>query len=453
MNIDEIRKAATEVLQPTDDGYEEARRIWNARFSRRPEVIVRCHDAEEVTAAIELARDTERPLSVKSGGHSYSGKNVGEGGVLIDLSALQTVEVDPDERSARVGSGVTWGEFDRVAQANGLATSGGTVSTVGVAGLTLGGGSGNVSRQLGLALDNLTGVEVVTADGSILRADEDENADLFWALRGGTGNFGVVTSFDFRLHEIGPEVLSGQIIYPFDDAAELLRAYRDFMAGAPDELQCYPFMFRVPPIDPFPEEYHGKPVVDFVVFHSDPDAVAAVQPLRDLGEKVLEFVAPTTYVEAQQTFDANLPSGNRYYTKAHQFDEISDEAIEAVTAYVPEMRGALTAAYFEPLGGAIARVDRSATAFGPRDAAYNFHILAGWMDESEDDEVMAWARTFHNAMAPTARGSVYVNLLAEDEDNRVPAAYGDNYARLARLKKQWDPDNLFSTNYNIAPAD
>jgi FAD/FMN-containing dehydrogenase len=254
-----------------------------------------------------------------------------------------------------------------------------------------------------------------------------------------------------RLHKIGPEVLAGQIIYPFDRAGELLRVFREYMAEAPDTLQCYPFMFRIPPIEAFPKRFHGQPALDFVLCHLDPGATAVVEPLRTLGEPILDTVAPLAYTSAQQAFDANLPPGQRYFSRAHDLPPLSDAAIDTVTTHVPHMQGPFTAAYFDPGGGAIGRIDPSSTPFAGRTASYGFHILGGWMDAADDDTVMRWARAFHDAMTPLATGGVYVNVLGDEEDHRVPAAYGANYARLAGLKTTWDPDNLFRMNYNIEP--
>jgi FAD/FMN-containing dehydrogenase len=440
------------VLEPADEGFEQARSIWNARLDRRPDIIVRCRDATDVETAVEFAREEGLTLSVKGGGHSYAAHTVADGGLLVDLSLMKAIRVDHEGRSVIVEPGVTCGELDRAAQAHGLATPSPTVSSVGVAGAALGGGSGYLSRRHGLTLDNLISVEVVTEDGRRLQADEDEHPDLFWAVRGAGANFGIATSLRFRLHEVGPEVLAGQIIYPFENAGELLRSFRDFMADAPDEFQCYPFMFRIPPIDLFPERFHGQPALDFVLCHLRADAADFVRPLRELGETILEVVGPLAYTAVQQSFDANLPKGQRYDSKAHYLDELSDAAIDTMAENVPDMQGGFTAAYLEPLGGAIGRVTPSATAFPERTASYSFHIIGGWTDPAEDDAVMTWARALHGAMAAHATGGVYVNLLGEDEDDRVPAAYGHNYRRLVEIKTRWDPDNLFRMNYNIRPA-
>lgn len=450
MSADDLAPHITgDALTPDTPGYDESRSMWNARIDRRPDVIVRCTDAAEVAAALEHAQRKGLRVSVKGGGHSYAANSVADGGLLIDLSAMKAVQVDPAATTATIGAGVTCGELDAATQERGLATPTPTVSSVGVVGAALGGGGGYLSRKYGLTIDNVLSAGVVTADGREVTAAASEHTDLFWALRGGGGNFGVVTALELRLHEVGPQVLSGQVIYPFHDAAKLLRSFRDFMAAAPEELQVYPFMFRIPPIDAFPAELHGDPVIDFVLCHQDPDAGDVVQPLRELGETIMDAVAPAPYVQVQQGFDANLPAGQRYYSKAHDLPALTDAAIDTVVEHVPDMRGAFTAAYFDPGGGAIARVDPSATAYAGRDAPYGFHILAGWTDASEDASVMGWAADFHAAMAPHATGGVYVNLLADDEPDRVPAAYGANYARLVEVKRSWDPRNVFQSNHNI----
>ena len=441
-----------EVLLSDSSGFDEARSLWNVKFDRRPDLIVRCADDADVAAAISYARNEGLALSVKGGGHSYAAKSVAGGGLMVDLSRMKAIRVDSDARTALIEGGVVCAELDAATQAHGLATPSPTVSSVGVVGAALGGGSGYLSRKFGLLADNVISVNLVTADGARVRASHEENPDLFWAVRGGGGNFGVATSLELVLHEVGPEVLSGQIIYPFDDAVNLLRFFREFISHAPDEFQCYPFMFRIPPIEVFPEDVHGQPVLDFVLYHEDPGAADFVRPLRELGKPILDFVAPTMYAQVQQGFDANLPSGQRYYSKAHNLADMSDGVINTVVEYVPQMLGAFTAAYFEPLGGAIGRVAPSASPYGGREAAYGFHCLAGWVAPTEDEAVMTWASAFHEAMAAHATGGVYVNLIAEDEDDRVPAAYGENYSRLLQLKRQWDPDNLFRTNYNIPPG-
>jgi FAD/FMN-containing dehydrogenase len=455
INSEELAAAVTgQVLRAGDQGYDECRRVWNARFDRRPSVIVRCRETRDVMAAVSFARKHGLQLAVKGGGHSNAGHSTVEDGLLIDLSLMKGVSVDARARTAHVEPGVKWREFDSAAQQHALATTGGTVSSVGVAGFTLGGGSGYLVRKHGLAIDNLLSADVVTAKSKLVHASADDNPDLFWALRGGSGNFGIVTRFEFRLHEVGPQVLAGQIMHRFNGSGDLLRSYRDFMASAPEEVQCYAFFLRVPPVEVFPRELHGKVALDFVVFHAaaGPRAEAALEPLLDLGDPFFSVVAPQPYTTVQQTFDFGLPEAQLYASRGHYLARLSDEVIDTLTSHVAGMCGPFTAAYFEPLGGAFARVEPSATAFPHRDAAFNFHIQAGWTDPSQEDEVMGWTEGFHQAMARHATGGVYVNLLGHDEADRVSAAYGDNYARLAELKKKWDPDNLFRINPNIAPG-
>ncbi|MEA1903764.1 MAG: FAD-binding oxidoreductase [Actinomycetota bacterium] len=452
MSVSELESILEgDLLESGDDGFEDARALWNARFDRSPDVIARCKSSADVKAALGFAREHGSTLSVKGGGHSYAANCVADGGLLVDLSLMKSVRVDPEARTVTVEGGITCAEMDAATQMYGLATPSPTVSSVGVIGAALGGGAGYLTRKYGLTLDNVISAEVVTADGRVLRAAADENADLFWAIRGGGGNFGVVTSLELKLHEVGPQVLSGQIIHPFDEAGAHLRFFREFMNEAPDEFQCYPFCFRVPPIDLFPEETHGQPVLDFVFCHQDPKAIDFVQPLRELGEPILDFVGASAYVDTQTAFDANLPKGQRYTSKAHDLRALSDGAIDTMVEFVPQMTGALTAAYFDPLGGAVGRVDPAATPYAGRATTYGFHIIAGWMDAAEDEAVLRWATEFHDAMAPHATGGVYVNLIADDETERIPAAYGANFGRLVELKRTWDPTNLFSSNYNIPP--
>lgn len=443
---------AGELLEPGEEGFDEARGLWNARFDRSPDLIARCANSEDVKTAIDHARNEDMRLSVKGGGHSYAANTVADGGLLADLSAMKSIEIDAEAMTVVVGPGVTCGELDAATQEHGMAVPLPTVSSVGVIGAALGGGTGYLSRKFGLTLDNVLSAEIVTADGRHVKVTPEQNSDLYWAMRGGGGNFGVVTQMTLRLHRVGPTVLSGQIIYPFDRASDYLRSFRDFMADAPEELQCYPFCFRVPPIDLFPEETHGDPVLDFVFCHQDPAAGVGVEPLRHLGDPILDLVGQNPYVETQTSFDTNLPKGQRYYSKAHDLDELSDGAIDVMVEYVPQMVGPFTAAYIDPLGGAIAAVDQSETAFAGRSAAFGFHIIAGWMDPGDDQSVIGWATRFSDAMARHSTGGVYVNLIADDEPDRVPHAYGANYERLARLKNAWDPDNLFAGNYNIPPA-
>jgi len=442
------------VLTPGDDGYDDAHAIWNARLQQQPAAVARCTGTADVMAAVDVARANDLHVAVKGGGHDYAGQSAVEGGLMIDLSPMDGVRIDPDAKTARVQGGATWGDFDHEAQAFGLATTGVTVSTVGVAGSTLGGGTGYLARKHGLALDNLMAADVVTSDGELVRTSEEENSDLFWGLRGGGGNLGVVTSFQFQLHEVGPEVLAGQIVHPIEAAPEGLRFYRDVMTDAPDELHAYAFFIHVPPLPVFPEAYHGTTALDFMVAYAGDRATGeeVLQPLREFGDPILDSVRPQPYTALQQSFDAGVPKGHRWYSKAHYLDHLPDDAIDTVVDYVGPLPGPFSMVYFEPMGGAIGRVDASATAFPHRDAAYGFHILTGWSEADQDNDIMAWTRRFHEAMAPHANGGVYVNLLGADEPDRIRVAYGANHDRLARLKAEWDPENLFRMNHNVEPV-
>lgn len=441
------------VLRPGDEHYEEGRALWNARFDRRPTLIIQCECVEDVQRAVVFSRDNRLSLSVKGGGHSFAANTVGEGSLLIDLSLMKQIEIDPASQRARIESGLKWGEVDPLVQNYGLASPGGTVSTVGVAGYTLGGGMGYLARKYGMAIDNLLSVDLVTADGRVVHASSRENPDLFWAVRGGGGNFGVVTSFEFRLHRVGPEVTAGQVFHRFEDTPDLLRTYSDFMVTAPEEIQCYPFFLRIPPIDMFPEELHGQLALDFVVFHAGvgPEAESALQPLVEAGDPFLSAVGPQPYTSVLQTFDAGLPAGQRYESRAQDFNAITDGVIETMMEQLPGMVGCFTSAYLSAQGGAIARVDPAATAFPHRDALFSLHIMAGWAESQQDEEVTRWVQQFHDAMRPHATGGVYVNVLGTGEEERVGCAYGANYERLAEMKRKWDPDNLFRMNHNIPP--
>jgi FAD/FMN-containing dehydrogenase len=440
------------VLHPGDDGYEEARTVWNAAVERYPSTVVRPSGAADVAATVDFAREHGLPLSVKGGGHDFAGQAVCDDGVTIDCSPMDWVRVDPGAERARVGPGATWADFDHEAGAHGLATTGGLVSTTGVAGLTLGGGQGYLAREHGLTVDNLVGADVVTADGELVRASADENADLFWALRGGGGNFGVVTAFEFDLHPVGPEVLGGPVFHPYGDARAALEFYREFAADAPRELAVYALIVGVPPEDPFPERHRGEPSVAFAVCYDGPvdEGREVLEPLRGFGDPILDAVRPLPYADLQRAFDDASPEGYRWYTKSHYLDGLPDGAIETVLEHTDPFPGPLTQVAIEPLGGAVADVAPDATAFPHRDAAYSLGIWPGWADPDRDGEMIAWAREFHDAMAPYADG-VYANYLDDDEGDRVRAAYGDNYERLARVKAEWDPENLFRANGNVAP--
>lgn len=450
--IQQLHAVQGEVLEPHDAGFDAATKLWNARSVARPRLVIRPAGVSDVVAAIDHARRLGAPLGVKGGGHAYAGVTIPDDGLLLDLGSMAGVDVDEDNRTAMVRGGATCGMVDEATQRHGLATPLPTVSSVGVVGAALGGGGGWLSRRHGLTVDNVRRFEMITADGREVQASADEHADLFWALRGGGGNFGVVTGLELALHEVGPDVLAGQIVYPFAEAVSLLRAFRDLMPGASRDFQCYPFLFRAPPIDAFPAEWHGQLVLDFVVFHRDPTATEAIGAIRALGTPIVDAVGPAPYLAVQQAFDAALPGGQRYYSKAHDLAGLSDAAIDTIVEHASTMKGDFTNVYLDPHGGADSDVDRMATAFDGRQTPFGFHCVAGWSDAADDQAVMTWTSDFHAAMAPHATGGVYVNLLADDEPTRVRAAYGDNWDRLRDVKAAWDPDNVFRANHNIPPA-
>lgn len=442
-----------EVLQPGDEGYDDARTIWNAMIDEEPAVIARCTGAADVITAVNFARDLNLLLSVKGGGHNVAGKAVCDDGLMIDLSPMNGVRVNPDERTARVGGGAIWADVDHETQAFGLATTGGIMSETGVGGLTLGGGNGYLARTYGLACDNLRSIDVVTADGKLVRASEDENPDLFWGMRGGGGNFGIATSFEFDLHDVGPEVLAGRCLYTYDAVPEALQFYREFMADAPNEVQCYALFFQGSPALDLPESLHGETLLSLSAFHSGDLATAreALCPLREFGDPIVDTIQPMPYTVVQQEADELYQAGHRNYWKSNFYQELSDEFIGTIMEHVDPLPSPFSTAYFEWLGGAIAEVNHDATAFPHRDKTMMFTISPKWTDPQRDDELVGWAREFHEALAPYAAEGVYVNYVDQDE-HRVRDAYGDWYDRLVEVKTEWDHENLFRMNQNIKPA-
>ena len=442
------------VLQPGDDAYGEARTLFNAMIDKYPSYVVRCTGAADVMATVDFAREHDLRLAVKGGGHNFAGTAVCDDGLVIDCSPMDAVRVDPEARRARVEPGATWADVDHETQAYGLATTGGIVSHTGVAGLTLGGGQGYLARKHGLTIDNLVGADIVTAEGELVHASATENPDLFWALRGGGGNFGVVTSFEFKLHLLGPEVLGGAVFHPYEDARAALEFYRDFTVDAPDELACYALVARVPPEEPFPPAWQGEPAVAFAACYAGPidDGEAALAPLRSFGDPIVDAIQPMPYTALQSAFDDGSPEGYRWYSKSHYLDGLPDEAIDTILDYTDPFPGPLTQVAIEPMGGAIADVDPTTTAFPHRDTSYSFGIWPGWADPENDDGLIGWAREFHEAMAPYTTDGVYANYLDRDESDRVEAAYGVNYDRLVEIKTEWDPENVFRMNQNIEPA-
>ncbi|MFW6075038.1 MAG: FAD-binding oxidoreductase [Chloroflexota bacterium] len=451
--VDELSKTFQgKIIQPGDPDYDDARSLWNGMIDKKPALIAQCASDEDVAAAIKFARENDIPLSVKGGGHGVAGKAIVDDGIVIDLSAMNAVHVDPVAKRARVQGGAKLGDVDRETQAHGLVTTAGIVSTTGVAGLTLGGGLGYLARKFGLAADNLISAHVVTADGKRIHASEDEHSDLLWALRGGGANFGVVTQFEFQLHELGPEVMTAQAFHPFKDAKDLLRYYRDFLADAPDELGLYFLVLNVPPMDPFPEEWHGEPAVLLLGCYAGPveEGREVLAPLETHGNPILSVVAPMPYTALQSNFDAGFPEGPRYYWKSHIVRELTDEAIDTFIEKSLPLDGGYSATGIESMGGAISRVDPRATAFPHRDGRFACSAFAGWTDPADDEKLIAWARDFYDAMKPHGTGGVYVNYQAPEED--VGPAYRSNYERLQQVKARYDPDNLFRSNQNITPV-
>ncbi len=442
---------------PGEPGYDAARTVWNAMIDRRPAAIVRAAGVADVLRTVDLAREHGLVLSVRGGGHNIAGNAVCEGGLMLDLTPMKSVRVDTLARTARVEPGVTLGELDRETQAFGLAVPVGINSTTGVAGLTLGAGFGWTSRRLGLSIDNLVSADVVTADGKLVHANETEHSDLFWAVRGGGGNFGVVTSFEFKLHTLGPEVLSGLIIHPLAQAKELLREYRRLAAQAPDELAIWFVLRKAPPLPFLPADFHGQGMLAFAACWSGADLEAgrrALAPLQKLGNPVADVIGPHPFLGWQAALDPLLTPGFRNYWKSHYFADVTDGIIDAMVEYAHKLPSPHCEIAFAQLGGAISRVEPTATAYPHRAARFTTNLHTRWETAGEDAACIAWARGLFDALTPHATGGVYVNFMPEDEPaQRVrAAAYGPNYERLTKVKAKYDPKNLFRQNQNITPA-
>ncbi|HEY6254600.1 MAG TPA: FAD-binding oxidoreductase [Xanthobacteraceae bacterium] len=442
------------VILPGEDGYDAARSIWNAMVDRRPGLVVRCLDAADVINAVKLAADEKLLVAVRSGGHNIAGNAVCDGGLLIDLSLMKSVRVDPASGTARVEPGATLADFDKEAQRFALATPLGINSTTGVAGLTLGGGFGWTTRKFGLTIDNLISADIVTADAKLVRASDTENQDLFWALRGGGGNFGVVTSFEFKLHPLGPEVLSGLVVHPFEKAGELLSEFRRIAKSAPDELTTWVVMRKAPPLPFLPTEWHGKEVLIFAACYSGDmiEGEKATKALRALGEPIVDVISPHPFTGWQAAFDPLLTPGARNYWKSHDFTDLPDAAIKVILDGVRTLPSPECEVFIAHVGGAMARVAPDATAWPNRDAHFVMNVHTRWRDQAQDSACIAWARQLFESTAPFASGSVYVNFMPDDEKDRVEKAYGTNYRRLADIKRRYDPGNLFRMNQNIRPT-
>ena len=434
-----------QLVRPGDDTYDEARKLWNGMFDRRPAFIARCAGAADVVVAVRFGRDHGLPVAVRGGGHSFPGHSVCDGGVVIDLSSMRGVRVDPATRKAQAQAGAKWIDFDHETQAFGLATTGGTVSDTGIAGLTLGGGLGWLSSKHGLTVDNLVSADVVLADGRFVTASAAENPDLFWGLRGSSGNLGVVTSLEYQLHPVGPTVLGGMVAYPLGKAKEVLRFYREFSKAAPDELTVYA-AFVDPP--------GGETIVALFGCYSGPldKGEEVVRPLKRLGQPVQDVLGPMPYVAQQRIFDDGFPAGSYYYTKADFMADLTAEAIEIFAEYAARKPSPLSGILIQTVLGAASRVAPDAMAFRHRTLPYAPVIVSQWIEARDADRNMAWARDLWKALQSFAGGGVYVNDLSADDADRVRTAYGANYERLAALKKKYDPDNFFRLNPNITPA-
>jgi hypothetical protein len=432
-----------QLIRPEDDGYDTTRAVFNGMVDRRPALIVRCLGVADVVRGVEFARSHDLPLSIRGGGHSVAGKAVCDGGLMLDLSPMKGIRVDPSGRTAEAQAGLTLGEFDHETQAFGLATTLGVVSVTGIAGLTLGGGLGWLNGKHGLACDNLISADVVTADGRLLTTSEEENGDLFWGIRGGGGNFGVVTSFGYRLHPV-EAVLGGGLSYPLSEAREVLRFYHGFASGCPDELSTAASLGVTP---------DGEGVVGVSVCYCGPpeEGERVLRPLREFGSPLADNIQPMAYTTLQGAPDAGFPPGRRHYWKSSYLKDLTDEAIEVMVGFVAEMPSPTTGVGLQQMHGAASRVEQTATAFPHRDEHYDFLILSQWADQAETERNVEWTRSFFEAMEPFFEEGVYVNNLGDEGEDRVKAAYGENYERLLALKGKYDPTNLFRLNQNIRP--
>jgi len=423
-------------------------------IDKRPAVIARCAITPDVVRGVNFARDNGLLLAVRGGGHNIAGSAVCDDGLVIDLSRMKAARVDPGRRRVAIEGGATLADLDAATQAHGLATPVGINSTTGVAGLTLGGGFGWLSRKYGMTIDNLDSAEVVTAAGQVVRASATEHPDLFWALRGGGGNLGVVTRFEFRLHPVGPDVLSGLIVYPISEAKPVLQQYREFLAKAPEELTVWTVLRQAPPLPFLPERVHGQEIVVLaLIYAGDPKQGAPlIEPLRRFGTALGEHVGVQPYAAWQQAFDPLLTAGARNYWKSHNFSTLADGLFDAVIAAVGTLPSPQCEIIIAALGGATARPAPASAAYGHRDTKFVMNVHGRWEDPADDKLGIGWARDFFSAAAPFATGGAYVNFLTADEGDRVRSAYGPNYDRLAQVKRTYDPNNLFRMNQNIEPA-
>jgi len=441
------------VLVQGNPTYDETRQIWNAMIDRRPAVIIQAAAAEDVAPAIAFAREQGLEISIRGAGHNIAGNALCDNGLMIDFSKMKTVRVDADKKRAYVEPGATLADLDLATQAHGLATPVGINSTTGIAGLTLGGGFGWLTRKYGMTIDNLVAVDMTMADGRKVRASENENGDLFWAIRGGGGNFGVVTQFEFQLFPVGPEIVAGLIVFPFNQARQVLTRYRQFVNSAPEELNVWVVLRKAPPLPFLPEDVHGKEVVVLPIFYSGAlaEAEKLIAPLRSFGDAVGEHIGPQPYVEWQKAFDPLLTPGARNYWKSHNFTQLADGALDAVIEFAGKLPSPQCEIFIGLIAGAPNRVAPGAMAYAHRDAKFVLNVHGRWDEAKDDQRGIGWARDFFKASAPYASAGAYVNFMTEEESDRIAAAYGSNYNRLLQTKKRFDPENVFHLNQNIKP--
>ena len=452
--LEEFRRGIRgKVVDPKASTYDDARVIWNATIDRRPALIVKCEEAGDVLRCVQFARDNGLLVAVKGGGHHIAGNAICDEGMVIDLSPMRSVNVDPQTSQARVGPGATLADVDAATAPYGLAVPTGINSTTGIAGLTLGGGFGWITRKYGLTVDSLVAADVVTAEGKMLRASSTENADLFWALRGGGGNFGIVTSFEFKLRAVGQQVLSGLVVHSLDGAEALLKQYSALVERSPDELTCWAVLRDAPPLPFLPTEWHGRKVLVLAMCYVGDlaEGERATAAIRGLGAPIADVVGPNPFAGWQTAFDPLLTPGARNYWKTRDFAELSDGAISAVVEAARAAPGPECEIFIFHIGGAATRVPVSSTAFPQRNAHFGMNVHSRWRDQSADEQHIEWARRAFEATAPFASGTAYVNFMPGDEGERVQSAYGENYARLMEIKRRYDPKNLFRLNHNIVP--
>ncbi len=443
-----------DVLDASDVSYDEVRAIWNGMIDRKPALIVRCAGAADVVRAVRFARDNRLLVAVRGGGHNIAGNAVCDGGLMIDLSPMTSVRVDAAAKRAWIEPGATLADVDSETQSFGLVLPTGINSTTGIAGLTLGGGFGWITRKFGLTIDSLVSADVVTADGNLLRASETENSDLFWALRGGGGNFGIVTAFEFKLHDLGPQVTAGLVVHPFADAKAVLEQYRQALETAPDELTCWAVMRQAPPLPFLPQEWHGKEVLVLAMCYCGDAASAekATAGLRAIGKPIADVVGPSPFAGWQQAFDPLLTPGARNYWKSHDFMALSDATITILLDAVRNLPSPECEIFIAHVGGAAGRIAAGATAFPQRSSHFVMNVHARWREPAMDAACIGWARQLFEAAKPYAVGTAYINFMPEDEGDRVEAAYAGNYQRLGEIKRRYDPDNLFRMNQNVKPG-